>query len=340
MSAKRICYIGLSSPTAFDDENKASRTRNDTTSYSSPNPFYIGGFGMLLLYDELWFLCESLCPENMRKLDYVKFVDQEFPMIDFEEIHNQAFASYMNLPSDRSLLTDYMSYDATIAYNDALNSIWKSVKDMQRTLSSKLNIRHHCILIQGLHLYPSPDAQSTFNYLFDTLVVDCLYEKTGIRMEFFASEQVSIFMEDIFSIKVKSATKQAEAIELLSIRGVPDYITTKGPYHSCVEEIRAMPTLIDFRRKISSFSSLSDANQIVYSLNQEFTTLRTELFKRALSPKHPVKSFLHAICSTVIDTRIPFFSLVTGTASDIQTYSTAKKREWAKFMLDTGFTGE
>lgn len=66
MTTKRIGYIGLSSPIAFDYSNQASRTSNDTTTYSSPNPIYMGGLGMLLLYDELWFLCESLCPENMR----------------------------------------------------------------------------------------------------------------------------------------------------------------------------------------------------------------------------------------------------------------------------------
>lgn len=337
MVRKRICYIGLSSPNAFDYNNNASRTRNDTTTFLSPNPFYIGGFGMLLLYDELWFLCESLCPENMRKLDYVKFVDQEFPLIDFKEIHNQAFISVQELPSDRFLLSNYLSYEAAIAYKNATDSIWKSIRDMGQVYNY-LSIHRHYILIQGLYLYPG--EQSTFNYFFDTLVMDFLYEKTGIRMEFLVSEQVSIFIEDIFTVKMQSITKQAKAIELLSIHSIPDYITVKGPYHPCVEEIRAMPTLCDFRRKITSFGSLSDATQMVHCLNREFIALRTELFRQTLSPEHPVKSLLHTICATTINIAIPFFSLLTDTVADIQVYSEAKKKGWAKFMLDTGFTGE
>lgn len=340
MGKKRICYIGASSPCAFDYTNEASKTMNDLKTYSSPNPFYIGGFGMMLLYDELWFLCESLCPENMRKLNYVKFVDQEFPLIDFKEIHNQALSSFLQLPSDRTLLTDYLSYNAAKSYMDAQNYIWQSVKDIRQVLNSQLSMETHPILIQGLRLYINSYSPSIFNYLFDMLVIDCLYERTGISMEFLAREDVSIFIEDIFSVKMQSITEQAKAIELLSIRNIPDYVVVKGPYHPCIEDIRAMPTLCDFRSKISSFSSLSDADQIVNSLNQEFIALRTELFKRVLSPEHPLKYFLHTICFAETDKVIPFFSLITGTIAEIKIYSTAKKRGWAKFMLDTGFTGE
>lgn len=340
MASKRICYIGLSSPNAFDYNNEASRTSNDTQLYSSPNPIYIGGFGILLLYDELWFLCESLCPENMRKLDYVKFIDQEFPMIDFKEIHNQALTVFLQLPSDRTLLVDYLSYDASKAYFNSFDSIWDTVKHIGKFISSNLSTTTHSILIQGLHLYPEPIEQSTFNYLFDTLTMDTLYEKTGIRTEFLVSEPVSIFIEDIFSTKLRPIKSQAEAIELLAIKNMPDYFTVKGPYHPCVEDIRSIPTLRDFRAKITSLNSLSDATQIANLLSHEFANLRTELFKQALSPEHPVKSLLHTICSTAISTEIPFFSPLADTITGIQSYSTAKKRGWAKFMLESGLTGE
>lgn len=340
MSKRRVCYVGLSSPNAFDFTNKASETKNDTIYHSSPNPFYIGGFGMLLLFDELWFLCESLCPENMRKLDYVKFIDQEFPMTDFQEIHNQALALFLQLPSDRTLLTDFLSDNVTKSYFHAHNAIRQSIIDAREILNSYLSMQTHQILLQGLYLHPSPGSQSTFNFIFDSIVIDYLYEKTGIHMEFIVSDDVSIFIEDIFSMKIPSTTKQAQAIDLLFIQNIPDYITINGPYHPCIEDIRTMPTLIDFRNKISSFDSLSDASQIAHSLNQEFIALRTKLFRRALSPDHPLKTALHTICFAEADKFIPFLSFGIDTIANIRTYSTAKKRGWAKFMLETGFTGK
>lgn len=38
----------------------------------------------MILYDELWFLCESLCPFNMRKLPYIKYVDKLYPDLYYE----------------------------------------------------------------------------------------------------------------------------------------------------------------------------------------------------------------------------------------------------------------
>src|SRR5215204_3802444 len=72
---KRIGYVGLSTPAFYDYKHNASPAPSNE--YSSPNPIIEGGFGAIMLYDELWFLCRSLCPENMRHLDYVRFLDEE-----------------------------------------------------------------------------------------------------------------------------------------------------------------------------------------------------------------------------------------------------------------------
>ena len=79
---KRIGYVGLSTPSFYDYRTRASRAPSDRG--SSPNPIVEGAFGAMLLYDELWFLCRSLCPENMRSLPYVKFLDErnQVPKID------------------------------------------------------------------------------------------------------------------------------------------------------------------------------------------------------------------------------------------------------------------
>ena len=70
----RIGLVGLSSPVFYDYRHPASIAPSDLS--SSPNPVLEGAFGALLLYDELWFLCRSLCPENMRSISCVKFLDE------------------------------------------------------------------------------------------------------------------------------------------------------------------------------------------------------------------------------------------------------------------------
>src|SRR5215204_5796630 len=70
----RIGLVGLSTPIAFDYGVEATRTLADVA--SSPNPILDSPFGLMLLYDELWFVCRSLCPENMRGCSFVRFLDE------------------------------------------------------------------------------------------------------------------------------------------------------------------------------------------------------------------------------------------------------------------------
>ena len=52
----RIGYIGLSTPLAYDYSVDARRAPSDL--HSSPNPLLDSPYGLMLLYDELWFLCD------------------------------------------------------------------------------------------------------------------------------------------------------------------------------------------------------------------------------------------------------------------------------------------
>lgn len=79
---KRIAYIGLSYPLFYDYRNQAPLSENDT--WDSPNPIIESPLGLMILYDELWFLCESLCPSNMRGLSYIKYVDKIYPDLYYE----------------------------------------------------------------------------------------------------------------------------------------------------------------------------------------------------------------------------------------------------------------
>ena len=67
-------FVGLSGPTFFDYQNPARRTLNDLS--SSPNPILENAFGLSLFYDEIWFLCESLCPQSLRGHPKIKYLDR------------------------------------------------------------------------------------------------------------------------------------------------------------------------------------------------------------------------------------------------------------------------
>ena len=86
--SKRIAFIGLSTPLFYDYRNPASEAISDLR--SSPNPILDSPFGLFLLFDEIWFLCRSLCPENMRDLPYVKFLDESGKLPSLNNIEKRS----------------------------------------------------------------------------------------------------------------------------------------------------------------------------------------------------------------------------------------------------------
>ena len=101
-------YVGLSGPTYFDYKHEAGSATNDIG--SSPNPVLENAFGLAVFYDEIWFLCESLCPYSMRGHPKVKYVDKEFsrPMQSWvhEEIRNIIANQDVRLNVDGEVISD------------------------------------------------------------------------------------------------------------------------------------------------------------------------------------------------------------------------------------------
>ncbi|KOQ71163.1 hypothetical protein [Stenotrophomonas maltophilia] len=89
-------FIGLSGPTFYDYQNTASQTRNDGV--GAPNPILENSLALTVFYDEIWFLCESLCPQSLRGHPSTRYLDQE---IDKQPTHVQEnVRSALKLPPD------------------------------------------------------------------------------------------------------------------------------------------------------------------------------------------------------------------------------------------------
>lgn len=75
--------VGLSGPTFFDYQNAAARASNDLN--SSPNPILENALGLTLFYDEIWFLCESLCPQSLRGHPKIQYLDRHLQRQDMAQ---------------------------------------------------------------------------------------------------------------------------------------------------------------------------------------------------------------------------------------------------------------
>ena len=70
----RIAFVGTSSPLCYAEQITDS---NGPSAKEEISPILESPLGLMLMFDEIWFLSRALCPRNMQELGYVRFLDEE-----------------------------------------------------------------------------------------------------------------------------------------------------------------------------------------------------------------------------------------------------------------------
>lgn len=212
---KRTAYIGISYPLLYDYKHQADRSVNDLS--DSPNPIIESPLGLIVFYDEILFLCRSVCPNNMRNLPYVKFVDELYPDFDFRGIKE---------------------------YTDKLqNSITMNTKLSYNDIEKLLNVQgwgadNHTHALKLGETIVSANS-SEFNFLFDLYVFRALQNLYKNDVELIANSR--------YPLGSFNGGAEAEFIDRIIIPGIPNYLSFSGPYHECMEELRQNKYIRDFR---------------------------------------------------------------------------------------------
>jgi hypothetical protein len=308
---KRIGYVGLSTPVFYDYRAPASKAPSDGS--SSPNPIIEGAFGALLLYDELWFLCRSLCPENMRILPYVKFLDEIGMAPDVDP-------NWLPTPEEVFLPA------ALESFSNASRS-YQLIKDQVKVYWDAAADNHtHGLKIGNQHL--SGNSWSIQNVLFDLLLVERLPENVELVTNSFSSL--------LFQTKA-TVGERLQLTESLILEGVPQFLSQKGPYHPCIEEVRESDFLNSFRKWIvedAFTSNITDINEVKKETEAKLAEAQRRIFLQYLDPRGSYKSFAETILGMGVDALIPG----AGAIKDLMGQKNAEKQKqgfrWQGFIID------
>ena len=315
---KRKAYIGLSGPILYDYRNSASKTSSDTK--SSPNPILESPFGLLLLYDEIYFLCRSLCPQNMRELKYVHFLDEEglFPSDDDDEYFDSLLNTVKNnyIYKDCNLKSNYNKGIRELKIEWGINWLKKSSDH-----SHKLNI-------QGLEDVPSFLVGCTD---LPQLTLDLIiYDKLMIDdIDFITNSFTSLMINKHNEHLYKSSLS-----ELLLIENIPNYLMKMGPYHQCIEEIREDSYLKEFRKWIcntnlsNSKGELKDVKKAVESSLKE---AQDRVFLKYFQDHSFFKSCGKSFCGDLLGLIMPGVGTATNISEKLINKNIAHK--WQSFLV-------
>ena len=263
---KRVAYIGLSYPLFYDYGNPAKMCDNDLQ--SSPNPILESPMGLLILYDELVFLCKSLCPDNMRELPYVKYVDCLFPELFLSQIQESSWENGKSLNG----------------YLSERNS-WTDLRRSMHLDSNGFIVDHHSHALKIADITTSAHFSSS-SFAFDIDVFSFLKDNYDPEIEFLSNSMIHCDRFDSGNV--------VEFTEKIVVRDIPNYLSRSGPYHECMEELRENTNLVSFRKWIIenhmhlSRAEIDDAVRTVYRTIQE---KQDEIFMRYLNENSGFETF-------------------------------------------------
>ncbi len=309
---KRVAYIGLSYPLLYDYGYQAERTINDLS--DSPNPIIESPMGLMILYDEILFLCKSLCPNNMRGLPYVKYVDELYPDFYFSGI----------LDSIKNMENPIIR-DRSISYGDIVTAL--------NVTRSKADSHTHSLKIGDINIAANADAD---RFLFDIFVFQALQQ--------IYDSDIELISNRLFNMKPYSNSAETEFIDKIIIQGIPNYVGLDGPYHPCIEELRNNVYLTDFRKWIiQNHNNLQrpEIDEMCESVERNIQETKDNTFKKYLESNNGL-SFFKSMGSTVIKTGLGLkfipVSIIDAFGSIIKSGKEtldAKSLRWQGFIMDS-----
>lgn len=262
----RRAFVGASTPVGYCYGYTAKRTKNDTT--SSPNPLIFGSTALLILYDEIWFICESFCPEDMRGLPYVKFLDRDAKKFIFTQ--KELLSDHEELLS----LVDNKISAFDIGWQSVLNENFGE----EFLRNGKTDNHTHGINALGLGIGGNCDLRSL---ILDTWIIAKYHY---LNLEIALNPFSAVFGTQVYGEDGTPVIKHRKALltqKLLRIDTTIDLKHPKGPYHPCLDELREDKLIREFRKWIDSKTS-SLHNQEVVEIENDVNNRVKELNKKAL----------------------------------------------------------
>lgn len=263
----RIGLIGLSSPCGYLYDHQRRFTKKQPWHW---NPILESPVGLATLFDEIWYLHRALCPQTMRTLDFVKFLneDSEYASIITNEI--EKLHSYKDREIAKRMI-DLQSVNWK--YIHRLEEIIRAASGMIPSRDTPIDNHSHTIKF-GQNAVVG-NAWSSENLTFDLIVLQKLSNKSGKKIELITNT----FTNACLLAKDDNLTKLTVAHSII-IKRIPVLQTVRGPILTDIERVRENKYMADFRKKISSAVSeaeLQETSKLVQRIEKEFVDYRNEV---------------------------------------------------------------
>jgi hypothetical protein len=316
-------YVGLAGPFAYDYGNLAPPTWRHGG--RGPNPVLENVLGLILCYDEIYFLAPHLCPADMRRLPYVKFVTSD------QNMRTTALEALAAFESD-----DQQQWEPDGGF--------ETFVDIARTMEgdrSIFNFDHHSPeirLADGRVVTGNPcRVKNTYRDLW--VVSELELPRVDVIFSSPAQDAVQRQLEwEVAEGHYIGPTKREAAQNLAALR-VPNFLGPRGSYHEALEELRDRPDVREFRQYLIEVESApaEDGITLANRISRQAFDYGEELSRRYLKGRHWFQSYGIPAVSGVLNQVQPL--LGTAIAQGLQAPLELGERRfrsesrWAPFVV-------
>lgn len=317
----RRAFVGFSTPMGYSYRNPARLSPNDAS--SSPNPVLFGSMGLFILYDEIWFACESLCPNSMRGLPYVRYLDVHGPKIDLAAVgfRDEIERIYNSIdPKPPGTLNDMFGEgygEGMTAYLGAqlgTDNHTHDLKFLGENLGGNPGLRE---LIYDIWLI------SRYKNLQFDLTLNPLTARLG--------------MGNLVLDGLAKAKQLGLAERVLTFGSLYDITGPGGPYHPCLEEIRDDDLLRSFREWMDRQRTRldnQDLAEVETEVNAKVEAFTDSTLRKAVAPKS-LAGVVVKVAKDELIGKIPGGSVISTVGDSVAHNKHADTNQWKVFIALT-----
>lgn len=182
--------------------------------------------------------------------------------------------------------------------------------------------------IVGLDDAPlSGNSMTPNNVLFDLAVTNHL----GCKAELITNQ----FTERL--LNPDRAFSDCDAAQSLIIDGIPNFLTQRGPYHACIDEVRSSRTLVCFREWITQSRGQfeeKELREIKADVEAELKSSQSKVFLKYLDPKSQYFTLGKTTLGMILDALIPNSANLLDLFGQLKEAREKNNLRWQGFVLE------
>lgn len=301
---KRKAFIGFSTPFGYDYTVSSGQSKG--------NPVLEAPTGLLILYDEIWFVHEDVCPLNLRDKEFVHFLEIE------------------NLPEIDDTILEMLSH---IKYKDFEWNwdIWHKVVE-NNSVCKRVDQHHRHLELGEISTTPRPD--NPLNAILD-LNLSILN-----KMDLISNTVTAHAMGSRLETLINTQSKANYLVKEIISNSIPCCQLKEGPYIEYIDDLRKSKYIKSFRDKIEKVIADNKEKSILEldeNLKHEFNEFKNACLNDKIDKKKIFKSSLMDFILKPISLIIPQIE-ITKDAYDVarsfQEYRISDQYQWTGFVAE------